>query len=306
MPRVSVIVPAYNAEAHIRQALESVVAQTFRDWEVVVADDGSTDATAAIAASFGPRVRIVGTATRSGPAAARNAAIAEASGELLAFLDADDYWLPNYLAAQLQLYDLNGGAGGDVGIVAANACVLGPTGLLPGTLRDYVVSPPRITLSNLLASNPIFILSTVSPRRIVDRAGGFAPEVVGAEDHDLWLRITELGYRVLSNPAPLAVYRLSAGSLSRSTTTMARAEQAVYRRALARGNLTPSQRRIALRQLRFQSAIELVASSGGVFNRRVLARLPLLVAVAAENPQHVLVAGWRLVRGRPALSPFSS
>src|SRR4051794_18295236 len=97
MPRVSVIIPAYNAEEHIAAALESVARQTYGDWEVVVGDDGSTDRTAEIVAGFGDRFRLVRAERNLGPANGRNVAIEDARGELLATLDSDDLWLPGYL-----------------------------------------------------------------------------------------------------------------------------------------------------------------------------------------------------------------
>src|SRR4051794_5959509 len=117
MPRVSVIIPAFNAERYLADALRSVRTQTYADWEVVVGDDGSTDRTVEIAAGFGERVKIVGAEKNAGPAAARNRAVAQASGELLALLDADDLWLPEFLEHQVTLFDETQGRYGDVGLV---------------------------------------------------------------------------------------------------------------------------------------------------------------------------------------------
>src|ERR1044071_6895734 len=103
MPRVSVIMAAYNAQQYIAEALKSVEAQTYDDWEVVVCDDGSTDGTYGIASAFGERVRVVRHDLNSGPAAARNVAVRESNGELVAVLDADGYWLPSSLARSSQL-----------------------------------------------------------------------------------------------------------------------------------------------------------------------------------------------------------
>src|SRR5436189_6421222 len=105
MPRVSVIMAAYNAQQYITEALRSVVAQTYDDWEVVVCDDGSTDDTFELASAFDARVRIVQHAKNAGLAAARNSAVRHSQGELLALLDADDYWLPSYLEHQTALFD---------------------------------------------------------------------------------------------------------------------------------------------------------------------------------------------------------
>jgi glycosyltransferase involved in cell wall biosynthesis len=283
VPRVSVIMAAYNAQQYIAEALRSVEAQTYDDWEVVVCDDGSTDDTFEIASGFGERVRIVRHAKNSGLAAARNSAVRHSSGELLALLDADDYWLPSYLEHQTALFDTEG-RDGQLGILACDAYVLGPDGILPRTYADLIHAPPNFTMSRLLQGNHIFV-SAISPRTVVETTGGFFEELRRVEDLDLWLRIVELGYRVAVTDQPLAVYRVTHGSLSRDLSGMARAMQIVYRRALARGKLTPSERRIAQRELRLQRAVEHVVSPNGISYRRALRALPLLLRVAAEHPQ---------------------
>jgi teichuronic acid biosynthesis glycosyltransferase TuaG len=283
MPRVSVIIPAFNAEAHIGEGLRSVVAQTYGDWEVVIGDDRSTDRTAAIAREFGERVKVVESPENKGPATARNLAIAQAGGELLAFLDADDYWLPDFLEQQVGLFDAGQARSGDVGIVACNARLLSPDGFLPRTYMELFDFPDEVTPERLLRFNPIFV-SAVSPRAVVEKAGGFCPEIFGAEDRDLWLRIIELGYRVLANRSLLAVYRSTPGSVSSNPASMARAVQTFYRRALERGNLTAHERRIARRELRLQRAVERIASTNGISVGRALRSLPLVVLVAAEHP----------------------
>ena len=103
--RVSVLIPCYNAGAYLRQTLESVLAQTFQAFEIVLVDDGSTDDSAAIAKEF-PRVRYV-QKTHSGISATRNRAVQEARGEFVAFLDADDLWHPEKLQKQVAYLDAN-------------------------------------------------------------------------------------------------------------------------------------------------------------------------------------------------------
>ncbi|MDR5708499.1 MAG: glycosyltransferase family 2 protein, partial [Armatimonadota bacterium] len=107
-PTVSLVIPAHNAEAYLREALDSVFAQTRPPDEVIVVDDGSLDRTPEIAASYGDRVRLVRQPNR-GEAAARNTGVRVAQGELIAFLDADDAWLPGYLTSQLRVYETSGG-----------------------------------------------------------------------------------------------------------------------------------------------------------------------------------------------------
>src|SRR5215203_1617700 len=103
MPAVSIITPAWNAAAHITETIASVRAQTFVDWEWLIVDDGSTDDTVSIvgaAAEIDPRIRLL-RQTNSGPSAARNRAMREASGEWFTFIDSDDGWDPQFLASQL-------------------------------------------------------------------------------------------------------------------------------------------------------------------------------------------------------------
>lgn len=289
VPRVSVIVPAYNAAAHITEALESVEGQTYRDWEVVVADDGSTDDTGSIAARFGDRVRVVRSDRNRGLAGARNLAIEHARGELLALLDSDDRWLPEYLQSQTAAYDAAIASQGRVGLVTCDALLLERGHVAHETYADRFGVADEITVASLLRSNPIFI-SVLMPKAVVDEVGGFAPELRSCEDLDLWFRIVEAGYRVVRNSRALVVYRLGPEQLSAQRGYMAHASQAVYRRALERGRLTRRERRLAARAMRLQRAVhELDAISSRRDRSRwsryaSLARsFPLFVGVAAEN-----------------------
>jgi GT2 family glycosyltransferase len=302
-----VIIPAFNAAAHITEALTSVVSQTFSDWEAIVADDSSADATAEIATGFNPRVRVVRSSENRGPAAARNLALGEASGELVALLDADDCWLPEYLERQVALYDRTSAQGDRIGIVACDAYIRSGRETGPKTHWQAVGFPDDLTLSRLLESNWIFV-SSLSPRAVIDEVGGFCEEIVGTEDYDLWLRIMERGYNVVTNEAPLAVYRTADESVSADAGRMARALQLTYRRALARRRLTKHERKIARRNLRLQRAVEslsVIRSAQGtsvVSRCRKLALVaPLLLTVAVENPKRWLPVASRIARGE---SPY--
>src|SRR3954447_8756382 len=175
MPRVSVIIPAYNAEAHLEEALRSVAAQTYGDWEVVIGDDASTDRTVEIAGRF-EGVKTVSAGENAGPAAARYLAIEHSSGELLAFLDADDYWLPAFLEQQVALFDRNR----DAGIVTCDARVLADEGFLSRTYMQVVGFPAQVTKAELLRFNPV--VKGLSSRAAVAAAGGFDPAIFGVED----------------------------------------------------------------------------------------------------------------------------
>jgi glycosyltransferase involved in cell wall biosynthesis len=257
MPRVSVLVPAYNAEAHVSRALDSLVGQSFTDWEAIVADDGSTDATAAVAerhAQADPRIRVVTQRPNRGLAAARNLAARHANGELVALLDSDDAWHPDYLERQVALYDAEPGAG----IVCCDADLVGPDGPLGITYAQRFGAPQQpVDAATLLRGNPIFV-SALVPRAVLDEVGGFDERLRAVEDLDLWLRIVERGYRVAYQPLALADYTVAAGTLSGDTLRMTRSRQAVYRAALDRGRLDDAARREAHAAIRLERAAEVV------------------------------------------------
>jgi teichuronic acid biosynthesis glycosyltransferase TuaG len=258
MARVSVIVPLFNSATTIVATLQSIVQQTYGDWEIIVGDDGSSDGSADLAAAVSPRIEVVRAGVNRGPATARNLAIEGAEGDLLAFLDSDDLWLPHYLASQVRAYDLALRRQRNVGVVACDAYLEDADGRrLPGTYRDIVSFPRVVTIETLLESNPIFV-SALAPTQVVRDVGGFDPRTFGSEDHDLWLKIVERGYVVIDNPVPLAVYRILGSSVSSRPASMARTNKMTYRLALERGLLSPQQRRMARRRLRLQEAVEAV------------------------------------------------
>jgi glycosyltransferase involved in cell wall biosynthesis len=307
MPLVTVIIPAFNSADDLPEALSSVREQTSDDWEVVVCDDASTDDTAAIAESFGEGFRVVRNERNLGPAGARNRALEVARGELIALLDADDYWLPSYLEEQVRFYERCEREAPGVGVVTCDALMVGADGPIEGTFRDRVPFPERPTLAKLLVQNTIYG-SSLLPRAIAEEVGGFSPECRGTEDHDLWVKVLERGYRPVCNPKAVAVYRLREGSLSSNPLGMARNWQAVERLALQRGRLNWYERRIAHRELRYYRLLEDVAeirnergAEGRVSPSRVLRALPKVAVVALENPMRWLRLFGRLIGGSGSL-----
>jgi glycosyltransferase involved in cell wall biosynthesis len=200
--KVSVIIPAYNAEPYVGEAIESVLAQTWRDFEVVAIDDGSTDATLTILRSFEPRIRVVSQPNR-GPAAARNAGIDNSTGEYIAFLDGDDLWKAEKLSEQVSLLDQRS----DVGLVYSESLMFSDAGR-----RDihrkigYAIEP---SLGFLLLGNCIPTSTVMFRRDCVNRVGRMseAKELLeGGEDYEYWLRIAQC-YSIAGIPKPLAFYR---------------------------------------------------------------------------------------------------
>lgn len=183
-PRVSVVVPTRNRLGTLRRALTGVEAQRFRDFEVLVIDDGSTDGTAAWLHAERPGVRVLATGG-AGSAAARNAGIEHARGELVAFLDDDDVWRPAYLEAQVEHLDANPAAA----LSWADHFEVGPGGRAsrPDTRALLVYASPLV---RLLAESFIHTMSVVVCRRsIFDDFGRFAERLAIVHDLDWYSRL---------------------------------------------------------------------------------------------------------------------
>jgi glycosyltransferase involved in cell wall biosynthesis len=292
VPRVSVIVPAHNAAPFIEQTIESVRAQTYRDWEVVVVDDGSSDGTWELLRAAGPGVRSLRRERAGGPAVARNLALENATGELVMFLDADDLLLPRYLESQLGCYEAAiRRHGSKVGLVACDAQIMINDRYAPYTHLQRI--PDRyapITLERVLRRNPIYGACLV-PTPVGEAVGWFDPELFGTEDFGLWIKILEAGYRAVLNDDVLAVYRRTPGTVSSNIASQGLNNRRAYELALARGRLSSRQRRIARRAIRYNRAMEEVAllrfegTRGGRSMLRGLRNLPLLARVVLSNPR---------------------
>ncbi len=192
---VSVIVPAFNAQATLGAALRSALQQSTPPLEILVVDDGSLDDTAAVAATFGPRVRVI-RQQNGGPGAARNAGIRASRGAWIGLLDADDTWLPTKLEHQLALDDDD-----RIGIIA---CLSDKPGQ---------ACPPEIGFDQLWSNN-LLVNSTVLVRRAAwEAAGSFdeARALISVEDYNLWLRIAAADWRILTLQEVLARYTRGVG-----------------------------------------------------------------------------------------------
>ncbi len=197
MTRVSVIIPAYNRAHVLGRAIGSVLAQTYRDFELIVVDDGSTDNTALLPACCDDRVTLVRQDNR-GVSAARNAGIRHSHGEFVAFLDSDDEWLPNKLARQVD----RSGSGTPDFICHTDEIWLRDGKIVPQKKIHYKQGGRFFerALQRCLISPSSVMLS----RSLLDKVGWFDPDLPAAEDYDLWLRITAF-YEVDFVSEPLVI-----------------------------------------------------------------------------------------------------
>ncbi|HYM25626.1 MAG TPA: glycosyltransferase family A protein [Vicinamibacterales bacterium] len=191
-PRVSIVIPAYNAARDIADALDSVFRQTFSDFEAIVVNDASPD-TADLERAIEPfssRIRYVRHPQNRGAGAARNTALAAAGGELVAFLDADDLWFPEFLQRQMQFLDANPGCA----LVYADARISGESPLAGTRFMQQAPSSGAVTLLSLIAQTCNIPLSTVVMRREpLAAAGGFDADLRRGQDYELWLRLAANG-----------------------------------------------------------------------------------------------------------------
>jgi glycosyltransferase involved in cell wall biosynthesis len=195
MPQVSVILPVYNREVCVERAVRSVLAQTYRSFELIVVDDGSTDGTRRVLDRFGAAIRVV-EQPHSGTYAARNHGARHARGELLAFADSDDAWLPHLLMREVPLMQRP-----EVGLVFGNAVHV--TSPEPGAARTgltcFRVSPPRrgCVAAQFAWANFVPTCTALVRRRCFDEVGGFSEASEISSDYLMWYRVAlhhELDY----------------------------------------------------------------------------------------------------------------
>jgi glycosyltransferase involved in cell wall biosynthesis len=209
-PRVSVLLPCYNGAAYLEEAVRSILLQTFADFELIVVDDGSTDATADILARMGrrdPRLRVV-RQPNGGIVAALNTAIAHARGEYIARMDADDVSFPERFAFQVAWLDAHPAT------VLVGGYAVGDPRPTPASVRttggrhsrtDLVVFPPRVAVS----MHPLIMMRATTLKAI----GGYREGYRHAEDYDLFIRAGTLG-RIDNPPVDVLFYRRHEGAVS--------------------------------------------------------------------------------------------
>jgi glycosyltransferase involved in cell wall biosynthesis len=212
MPKVSIVIPVYNGEAYLHDTLESVFAQTFRDYEVLCVNDGSSDGSAAMLERYGERVRVMHQ-ENAGQSAARNTGVALAKGQYIAFLDQDYRWYPSKLEQQVATLE----AAPDVVLVHCNYDRVDHEGhlLRSGAALVERASALASPLGLLIEEALIFPSAMLVRRDTFQRIGGFDPELRGFEDFDLIARLKPEGRFVLLNEPGMA-YRISGRGFTRA------------------------------------------------------------------------------------------
>ncbi len=220
MPKVDIIIPAYNAARYVALAIESVIAQTFDDWQIVLVDDGSKDNTAETVApyiqSLGPKLRYLRQENR-GVSAARNCAIQNSSSEFIAFLDADDIWLPDRLEQSLHRFENRPSLGLTYGLISWIDAEGHITGTYAGNSPKHAEGLIAPHIYTRMVELPC--VTVTLRRKCLDDVGLFDETMHATEDRDLWLRIAQR-YEIGFIPKVIALYRVSPGSATTDPTRM--------------------------------------------------------------------------------------
>jgi glycosyltransferase involved in cell wall biosynthesis len=246
-PLVSVIIPAYNAAGFIGDTLNSVFAQTYSNYEVILVNDGSpdTDELEKVIEPFRDRL-IYLEQENKGPSAARNNAIRKARGELVAFLDSDDNWLPDYLAEQIGL--IEGEPRFDM--VYSDAWLFGDSPLAGRRFMECAPSVGPVTFESLLLYQTSVITSgTVVRRQAVIDAGLFDERFIRCEDFDLWIRLAHRGARIGFQEQVLARHRAHGASLAANEIAMVESQIEVLKKAKQTLSLSEAEHELIDRQL---------------------------------------------------------
>lgn len=272
-PRVSVIIPSYNAEAFLSDAVESVLNQTWRDLELIIVNDGSTDGTGSLAQRLSEgdrRVKIVDK-PNGGLSSARNAGIAAASGDAICFLDADDVFLPDKIERQAQFLE------------HAPSCdfvysdyYVGDSQLTPIWLES--VRPAMAKMEEyLLYRNGFAPLCPLLRSRLVVATGDFDETLRATEDWDYWIRAAQHG-RFCYLPGAVGIYRTHSGQMHRNRELMRSSGRRVAEKHFPRGS----------RQWRILMASRVWAEGRDALGARRLLTVPIRIAqclLIARSPR---------------------
>ena len=264
IPAVSVIVTAYKAAPYIAEALDSILAQTFTDYEIIVVNDGSPD-TRELENALAPYLsRIIYIKQENqGTGAARNTGIRAARGQFIAILDGDDLWEPEYLEVQLGVIEQDP----NVAVVYSNAVHFGGGDSVGRTFMDECPSEGEVTFESLLTERCNVFVSVTARREAIIAAGMFEEDraMIGADDFDLWLRIVKQGRAIKYHRRPLVHHRSWKGQLSSDLVLFHRSIIRVLAKVESM-QLTSEQKKILeSRQIYYRAMLNLFEGKAALF-----------------------------------------
>ena len=230
MPKISIIIPTYNRARYVCEAVDSVFAQTYKDYEIIIIDDGSTDNTRETLKKYGDRIQYI-YQKNMGPPAAMNTGVRRAKGEYYVILGDDDALMPDMLERQVEVMDRNP----DVAFVCGGVHFMDGSGQIYKTSRDG--RHREKTFKSLLFDNFVWHLTAVVRRKVSEEMGHFDENLATTHDHDLWIRMA-IKYRFEYTDAPLAKFRRHPGNYSKGLNLHLKDHLAILDKPAVRGQLT--------------------------------------------------------------------
>ncbi|QHI37443.1 Putative teichuronic acid biosynthesis glycosyltransferase TuaG [Kordia antarctica] len=227
-PLVSVITPTYNSEVFISETIDSIRAQTYTNWELILVDDASSDTTVEILQHYSTldkRITFYVLDTNSGAAIARNTAIEKASGSFIAFLDADDLWKPEKLSKQISFMQTK-----DIAVSFSSYELMNEKGT---SLGKMIKALPTVNYAKMLKSNYVGNLTGMYNAEKLGKV--YMPNIRKRQDWALWLKLIKKVGKAHSLEEPLAKYRVRDNSISSNKINLLKYNYAIYRKALKFG-----------------------------------------------------------------------
>lgn len=263
-PSVSIIMPAYNVTMYIAEALDSVFAQTFTDYEIIVINDGSPDTNELERVLKPYRERIVyAKQANQGLSGARNTGLHISCAPFIALLDSDDVWMPNYLAVQMEVIQRDS----TIDVLYSNAIIFGNTVDDGREMMNLLPSEGEVTFERLVLQQCNVIISVTARREIMFRVGLFDEDFRSSEDFDMWLRVVKKGGRIAYHRQALFRYRRRRDSLSSDPIWMCKHFLKVLEKAEKTLNLTANEHQSLLQgRDRIQATLDMYEGKKAFFN----------------------------------------
>ncbi len=251
MVKVSVIIPAYNGDRYLAAAIDSILAQTYRDLEIIVVDDGSTDNTPQVAQQYGTAVHAVQYVSQAnqGVAASRNLGMAKARGDYIAFLDQDDVFLPHKLSSQVGMLEQDD----NLGIVNSGWQITDQQGHIKAAVQPWQ-QIPDLTAANLIIWKPVFLGAMLFRRSWLERVSGFDTSLEQTPDVDLVMRLAMLDCPAAWLEQTTVQYRQHEANASKNTLLQAQELNQITSRFFAQSSLTPAIKALEAKS-RYQSLV---------------------------------------------------
>jgi glycosyltransferase involved in cell wall biosynthesis len=215
MPKVSVVMPVYNGEKTLRNSIESILNLSYKNFELIIINDGSTDSSEEIIKSFNDeRIKYFKKENSGAQAAPRNLGISKATGDFIAFCDQDDIWYSEKLDKQIKVYEISEERGG-IGIIFCSANLIdeGDKKIGENSVLFEGFLSAKESFNRLIMGNFITACSAIFPRHVFDEVGRLDENLKGVDDYDLWLRIA-FKYGIIGINEPLCGWRQSTNSFS--------------------------------------------------------------------------------------------